>query len=648
MHLKTWIITILGLLLTMAGGMLWLNSGHRTSREAAFETKGQAESEEEEGPNSPEFTSHQPERFRPTRWTSLDDAGTNHRCNQDSIAQEQNETPCVANPLDPEVLVVGANDYRTGNVQAGYYRTTDGGNTWHDALLTDGPPNIQCEFAGDPAIAADATGKFYAIYCTYYCNSQQGVYCQTSINYGTTWTAPVPVGVNSQDTGAGIDKPHATCDISLGSPYLNNCYAAWVYIYQNDNIYFARSTNGGTSFSTPIAISGNYAAWFPTTAVGPNGEVYATWIRRDNPRSVRFKRSLDGGVTWGTDINVHAFSGEYMQTNPCGAYRVPHYTVVACDVSNSPYRGYVYLCWDMVRTGTDANIYFCRSTDGGLTWSDTLRINDDRTTRMQWWPWMTVHPRTGDIGISWLDRRNDPGNCNFDVYGTVSTDGGATWATNFRISDVTDNPRNSGFMGDYTGATPTDLGFFSSWASSRNDVCDAYSAWWNNDDSLKLTSPNGGEVFAVQQPCSVRWQFRYAPDTLYVDLNRTYPSTAWERLDTVRSDSGLLVWFPTEPSTTSARLRITGQHFPTVGDTSDADFAIGMAVPSRVTAYRVGSDIRLRWQSTGAPNYHVYSAATWDGPYITLEGSTTATTFLDLGAADEPLKFYIVTASTEP
>jgi len=31
-----------------------------------------------------------------------------------------------------------------------------------------------------------------------------------------------------------------------------------------------------------------------------------------------------------------------------------------------------------------------------------------------------------------------------------------------------------------------------------------------------------------------------------------------------------------------------------------------------------------------------------------LEGSTTGTNFLDLGAAGEPLKFYIVRASTLP
>ena len=54
------------------------------------------------------------------------------------------------------------------------------------------------------------------------------------------------------------------------------------------------------------------------------------------------------------------------------------------------------------------------------------------------------------------------------------------------------------------------------------------------------------------------------------------------------------------------------------------------------------------WQSTGAPYYHVYSATAWEGPYDTLEETSTGTVFLDVGAADEPMKFYVVRASTEP
>lgn len=77
--------------------------------------------------------------------------------------------------------------------------------------------------------------------------------------------------------------------------------------------------------------------------------------------------------------------------------------------------------------------------------------------------------------------------------------------------------------------------------------------------------------------------------------------------------------------------------------------ATGFALlPPTVTAIRVGADIRLRWNSTQAPYYHVWSASTQGGLYSTFEGSATDTVFLDLGAISQGLKFYTVQSSTTP
>jgi len=66
-----------------------------------------------------------------TRWNRLDETGTNHRCNQDSLSMPQNESPCTSDPLNRNLLYVGANDYRNGNgwQWAGFYRSWDGGDT---------------------------------------------------------------------------------------------------------------------------------------------------------------------------------------------------------------------------------------------------------------------------------------------------------------------------------------------------------------------------------------------------------------------------------------------------------------------------------------------------------------------------------------
>ncbi|MFZ5433982.1 MAG: hypothetical protein ACOZB3_09445, partial [Calditrichota bacterium] len=470
---ETWIMAACTLLGLTGGMKLWQSM--RESRDvASAEREERRHSEETEMPIR---ISDAPERWLPTSWNRLDEVGTNRRCNQDVFSQWQNETPCAASPADPDVIIVGANDFSTGSVMASYYRTSDGGHSWQHAFSGLGPIGNECSFAGDPSVAADATGRFYAVYCTYDCEWGQGVYCQTSRDNGCSWENPVSVGI----TGPGyveIDKPMVVCDYGPGSSYANNCYVVWMQIIDGMSVYFSRSTNNGRSFSTPLRISSQNNCWCPSLAVGPEGQVYAAWIGIDL-RSIFCDRSVNGGLSWGNDIRVTTFADSVWPDNPCGEFRITHYPVIACDISDSDYHGHIYLCWDMKDNADDGNIYFCRSTNGGQTWSDTARVNDDGTVRMQWWPWIAVHPRTGDIGISWLDRREDPNNCNYSVYGTISTDGGANWLPNIRISDQILDPSRSTFLGDYTGITYSNLGFVSAWTDTRNDECDAYAAWWN-------------------------------------------------------------------------------------------------------------------------------------------------------------------------
>src|SRR5437764_15042696 len=62
-------------------------------------------------------------------------------------------------------------------------------------------------------------------------------------------------------------------------PKLGYVYETWMGCR---GIAFARSTDGGLTFATPISVpdstGSNYNSWDPAAAVGPDGTVYATFM----------------------------------------------------------------------------------------------------------------------------------------------------------------------------------------------------------------------------------------------------------------------------------------------------------------------------------------------------------------------------------
>jgi hypothetical protein len=78
----------------------------------------------------------------------------------------------------------------------------------------------------------------------------------------------------------------------------------------------------------------------------------------------------------------------------------------------------------------------------------------------------------GILGITWLDRRNDPNNLEYESFGTWSTDGGNTFATDLQLASEPSNPDNDGFggafLGAYTGNAWDGKTLFAAWPDTRN------------------------------------------------------------------------------------------------------------------------------------------------------------------------------------
>jgi hypothetical protein len=90
---------------------------------------------------------------------------------------------------------------------------------------------------------------------------------------------------------------------------------------------------------------------------------------------------------------------------------------------------------------------------------------------------------SGAVAVSWYDTRNDPGSGNGDtnglpnddtqIWATYSTNGGASFAPNFRVSRGTSNATAAQSFfdyGDYTHAAFQSGSFYPAWSDNSNSA----------------------------------------------------------------------------------------------------------------------------------------------------------------------------------
>ena len=128
--------------------------------------------------------------------------------------------------------------------------------------------------------------------------------------------------------------------------------------------------------------------------------------------------------------------------------------ITAVDNSNSKFSGSVYVSWSDERNGTtNKDVFIKFSRDQGQTWSETKRINNDKTQNEQFLSWFAIDQTTGFIYAVFYDRRNHY-DTKTDVFLAVSKNGGETFE-NFEISESYFEPNNGVFFGDYTNIAAT-------------------------------------------------------------------------------------------------------------------------------------------------------------------------------------------------
>ncbi len=377
-----------------------------------------------------------------------------------------NEPSIAIDPTDADKMTIGWRQFNTISSnfrQAGHAYTTDGGLTWTFPGVIQ--PGI---FRSDPVLDFDREGNFYYNSLT----DDPDYFCKVfkSTDGGETWD-------NGTDAQGG-DKQWMTVDKTDG-PGSGHIYAFWTSFFSTCYPgFFTRSTNGGASFGSCTVIPDD-PSW-GTLMTDANGNLYVGASGSFDfvvARSSNAKISTQT-VAWdmSTSVDLGGYISYGLGPNPDG---LAGQTSIAIDTSGGPNDGNVYLlCSVEPFSGSDPlDVRFARSTNGGASFSPSIKINDDAgTNAYQWFGTMACAPN-GRIDVIWLDTRDHPGTNISALYYSYSTDGGLTWSANERMSDYFDPHLgwpNQQKMGDYYHMVSDNDGARLAWAATFNGEEDVY------------------------------------------------------------------------------------------------------------------------------------------------------------------------------
>ena len=401
----------------------------------------------------------------------------------------QSETYSTANPDNANEICVAFNDSRGAAVNqfSGLSCSTDGGLTFTRVTNGSGQGPFANTF-GDPVLLYNKpTQTWFTVWLDGNGSCTLGGYKSTTPEDPNSWTH---FCVHSN---GGDDRESGWADNNPSSPHFGNMYVSWNdFNVGGGALQVTRSTDNGVTWSPEIHITNSFIRDVQITGDPVTGDVYIAGMDEGgggfphNDTNYLFK-STDGGATWANTYVGTPFPGPGIQA--CSDN--PYFTCMFSDQGGfwrhegwgepAVYNGVVSLVYaQQGSSGDTGDVYYIRSTDGGVTFSSPFKLNTDSTTRPQWQPNLSAS-NAGTLLAVWYDAREsttctkgNPSVPCYRMWARKSNDNGATWLPDDMLSDVVSPlPGQSdpfivtGYAGDYDYGSAILTKHVTSWDDGR-------------------------------------------------------------------------------------------------------------------------------------------------------------------------------------
>jgi hypothetical protein len=355
-------------------------------------------------------------------------------------------------------------------------------------------PNLLGKFNDKTAIEVDRTGgtcdaNVYFAWSRFTGNGGVGIYFSRSTDHGATFSS-------SMKLTASIHVVQFPDIAVTANGHVYVTFRQFASQGQGtDAVMIVKSTDCGQTFGQPQLLT----TFTPSDAQDERA-AQPIPTPQSQPDDPGFSDEGDAGSSTARDC------GDFTDNCTSGYTFFRRNTQVRSTADQAAGNESIYIVYDATKDGTEvqtggtygtdgpgragqAAIYFLRY-DGATGATTTPAVIDDEAAGHQVFP--DISADGGVLHAIWWDSRNDScysvtrpiGNCadgkttaSLDVYGARSTDGGATWTSKSRITDVTTNPnyeqfdnRAVPFAGDYLWVTSVGSFAYTAWTDWRNTV----------------------------------------------------------------------------------------------------------------------------------------------------------------------------------
>ncbi len=410
----------------------------------------------------------------------------------------ESETTVAVNPTNPKNVAVVSN---IAGPDRGLFTgvSFDAGATWATRIIGNGDDlGVAC---CDPSLSFDAFGNLFLTYLIRGPNAEfppvvpVALSTDGGLSFRPLAMIGAPSGLAARATTRGQD-PRGLFRYVDQPTITTGAGSVWLVVNGGGPIVASGALVQGLgqvgSFIPAETVPGTNNCTYGDVAIGPAGQVMQVCQKAPSGQGDgKLFAALDpdglgpqgfGFATFVTQTHVGGF--DYIP--PQQERSVDAESGLAWDRTNGPHRGRLYLLYALEQQNESDNldIFVRTSDDQGAHWSAPVKVNDDATASSQFLPKIALDPTTGNLAVAWHDARQDLGdhgpgdtdgvpNDDAELWGAFSSNGGASFSTNVRISAGVSNATDSGNSidyGDYIGLSFYGGVAYPTWADNSNST----------------------------------------------------------------------------------------------------------------------------------------------------------------------------------